>query len=234
MRRSGLVLDVTRAASGNREARRVYTVQRVGVQVGNLGGRSNRKRCSAGGYGGDELGARQSAGTSEVARGEFVTVHPVDPEPPPNKMSPVEVPPMPTVPAPLPSTVRLPVPEMAVPDTFSELTAADDSVPPVMVAPLMVPEVEMVVIPDRAPATLTSKFVESMTSGADPPPRVICPELEPVLILVAKFELLFMLAVAPDTVRPNAPCRSPAPESTPTAVNAPVALYPPKSVPVES
>ena len=82
-------------------------------------------------------------------------------------MSPVEMPPIPTVPAPLPSTVRLPVPEMAVPDTFSELTAADDSEPPVMVAPLMVLRTV------STPAVETLKLLEEIVIAALELPMVM-------------------------------------------------------------
>jgi hypothetical protein len=63
-------------------------------------------------------------------------------------MSPVDIPPIDTVLAPLASSVNAPVPLMAVPDTLRLLTALavseppdtepPDNVPPEMVAPLMV------------------------------------------------------------------------------------------------
>ena len=92
----------------------------------------------------------------------LVTVQPVEPEPPPSRMSPVLMPPIETVLAPLPSIVRAPVPEIAVPETLRELTAValrvpPDSVPPLMVAPLIVELVAIVVIPLKAPAVETSK-----------------------------------------------------------------------------
>lgn len=71
-----------------------------------------------------------------------------------------------------------------------------------IVWPLMAPLVATVVIPLKAPAELTSKLVESMTSGDDPPPMLTVPVLDPVLILVLKFELLFSETAAPLAVRP--------------------------------
>ena len=52
-------------------------------------------------------------------------------------------------------------------------------------------------------------------------PIVTLPVLVPVLIVVAKLELSFMLAAAPLIVRPPVPCSRPVPELTPTAVRAP-------------
>jgi hypothetical protein len=85
----------------------------------------------------------------------------------------------------------------------------------------MVLLVEMVVIPLNAPALDTSKAVESICSGEEPPPRKIVPVLLPVLILVLKFELVLMELAAPLTVIPPVPCSRPVPEFTPTAVTAP-------------
>ena len=75
----------------------------------------------------------------------LVTVQPVLPEPPPRRMSPVLVAPILMVLVPLASTVRAPVPEIAVPDTLSELTAEAVSVPPDTLPPLRVPP-EMVAV----------------------------------------------------------------------------------------
>jgi hypothetical protein len=88
----------------------------------------------------------------------LVTVQPVEPEPPPRRMSPVDMPPMPTVPPPVPSIVRPAVPEMAVPETLRELTALVVRVPPLTLPPLSVPpEMVALLIVDRAvTAPLTS------------------------------------------------------------------------------
>ena len=68
--------------------------------------------------------------------------------------------------------------------------------------PVMRPEALRVVMPERAPALVTSKLVESITSGADPPPMVMVPVLVPVLMLVGLLLLAFKLIVAPETVAP--------------------------------
>jgi hypothetical protein len=91
----------------------------------------------------------------------LVTVQPVEPLPPPSRMLPVEVPPIPIVLAPLASTVRAPVPEIAVPDTFSEFTAVPVRVPPETEPPDRVPpEIVAVLIVEAvvtAPDALTLK-----------------------------------------------------------------------------
>jgi hypothetical protein len=69
----------------------------------------------------------------------FVTVQPAAPRPPASNTSPVDMPPIETVFEPLALIVSAPVPEMAVPDTFSELTAEPVSVPPERVAVFIVP-----------------------------------------------------------------------------------------------
>src|SRR2546421_13074393 len=70
---------------------------------------------------------------------------------------------------------------------------------------VIMPLVASVVTPETAPALDTSKFVESMTSGALPPPKVIVPVELLVLILVLLFEALFRLTAAPLTVSPPVP-----------------------------
>jgi len=57
------------------------------------------------------------------------------------------------------------------------------------------------VIPESAPADETSKLVESITSGAEPPPIVTVPVEVPVLIFVAKFEEALMDAIPPEVVK---------------------------------
>lgn len=82
----------------------------------------------------------------------------------------------------------------------------------------MVLEVAIVVIPESAPAEETSKLVESMTSGAEPPPMVTVPEEVPVLILVAKLEPTFKLMAAPEAVNPKELVSNPAEVMVPEPV----------------
>lgn len=108
-----------------------------------------------------------------------------------------------------PLKAMLPVAEPVVP-RVKALAPWIVSVPVKLAALLIVCEfivllVAIVVIPLRAPALLTSNPVESITSNDEPPPIVVVPVLEPVLILVAKLELLLIEAVAPETVTPPVP-----------------------------
>src|ERR1019366_5276557 len=82
----------------------------------------------------------------------LVTVQPVEPEPPPSRMSPVLPEPMDTVLDPLASIVRAPVLLMAVPDTLRLSTALAVRVPPLTVPPLRVPPeiVAELIVPAQA------------------------------------------------------------------------------------
>ena len=78
-------------------------------------------------------------------------------------------------------------------------------------------------MPEMAPPEETSKLVESMTRGAEPPPRVMVPEEVPVFREV--FELvLLLIEVVPVMVKPPVPCSNPEPELSPTNTPAPVLL----------
>ena len=96
----------------------------------------------------------------------LVTVQPVLPEPPPRRMSPVLVAPRLIVLAPLASTVRAPVPLMAVPDTLRLLTALAVRVPPLTLPPLRVPPLMvavLIVLPVvTAPALVTVKAAPAL------------------------------------------------------------------------
>ena len=96
-----------------------------------------------------------------------------------------------------------------------------------MVAPLMVPLVLMVVMPERAPAAvrlrplpLMARPVESMLTAPLPPPRLTAPVEVPVLMLVVLLALVLML-VAPEMVAPPVPWMRPVPLLRPTEVMAP-------------
>ena len=75
-------------------------------------------------------------------------------------------------------------------------------------------------MPLNAPALVTSKFVESITNGEEPPPKVIVPVLVPVLRPMVLVPLL-VIETAPVRVKPPVPCSKPEPALTPTAVTAP-------------
>lgn len=75
---------------------------------------------------------------------------------------------------------------------------------------LIVDEVLIVVIPERAPALETSKLVELIVRAELPPPMLMAPLLVPVLISVVKLELLLMETAPPAVVIPVAPDITPA------------------------
>ena len=66
---------------------------------------------------------------------------------------------------------------------------------------LMLPLVAIVVMPDSAPAELTSKLVEFITNGAEPPPIVTVPVEVPVLMLVLLLDEAFR-EIVPVAVTP--------------------------------
>ena len=76
--------------------------------------------------------------------------------------------------------------------------------------------------PLNTPAVETSQLVVFMVRVLEPPPIVVAPVDVPVLIFVAKLELLLMLVVAPEIVAPSWPVMSPATVSAPLMVVSPV------------
>ena len=91
----------------------------------------------------------------------LVTVQPVLPEPPPRRISPVEVAPMemvPVVPASMVRPVAAACTAMAVLDTFSPLTAVAVSVPPETLPPLKVP-------PDSVPPLMVAPLMVEATAN---------------------------------------------------------------------
>ena len=141
----------------------------------------------------------------------FVTVQPVLPEPPPRRMSPVDIPPIDTVFVVFASIVSAPVPDIAVPDTFKLLTAVALNVPPDTVPPLNVPaEIVAPLIVD-VQANAPVLFVTVHPVEAEPPPRRMSPVLVPPIwtwpvvpalidILVAAVEAE-MFGLTPENVR---------------------------------
>lgn len=108
----------------------------------------------------------------------LVTVQPVEPLPPPSRMSPVDVPPIDTVPLPLASTVRLPLPvEIALAPTFRELTAVALKVPPVIVPPDTLPPEN--VPPDSVPPLIVAPLIVPVTVNV-PPIEALLVTLRPV------------------------------------------------------
>ncbi len=99
----------------------------------------------------------------------LVTVQPVEPAPPPSRMSPVEVAPMETVPAPVPSMVRLPVPWTEVPEMVRPLTAPEVMVPE---PALMLPP-EVVMPPGMLAARPVRPSVRAVVVAAVPMVRVV-------------------------------------------------------------
>ena len=96
---------------------------------------------------------------------ELVTVHPVEPDPPPIRISPVEVLPMFTAPEPLPSRLRAVLaPPAAIDAAPVKVRAA-----PVKVLPLYVPEVVMLPEP---------KLKEPLEVDSEPPAVVMPLPLE--------------------------------------------------------
>ena len=170
---------------------------------------------------------------------ELVKVQPVLPLPPPSRMSPVLIPPIPMVFAPLASTVSAPVPDIAVPDTFSELTALAVRVPPETVPPLNVPA--EIVAPFIVPvqAKLPEALVKVQPVLPDPPPS----RMSPVLVLpmlTAPLPLPSRLRAV--LVPPAATARAPVPVMavpdtlrlfTAAAVSVPPDTLPPLNVPAE-
>jgi hypothetical protein len=80
-------------------------------------------------------------------------------------MLPVEVAPMDTVPAPVPSTVSEPVPVIAVPDTARLFTAVAVRVPPDTLPPLKVPALRVppeIVAPLMVELALSAPFTSTL------------------------------------------------------------------------
>lgn len=111
---------------------------------------------------------------------------------------------------------------------------------PVPVEKVPVPEIAKLpdawvypVIPDNAPALDTSKFVESITKGADPPPKVTVPVEVPVFILVAKFEEALRDIVPPVEVSAPETVSPPDAVSKPVLVSVPLLVVVIPVLPIE-
>jgi len=76
-------------------------------------------------------------------------------------------------------------------------------------------------MPESAPEDDTSKLVESIDKGEDPPPSVIVPVDVPVLIFVAKFEEALRDVAAPDIVAPPFAVKRPVRVEAPVVVRVP-------------
>ena len=125
---------------------------------------------------------------------ELVTVQPVEPEPPPRRMSPVLVPPIwtwPVVPA---LTVRL---VAAVDALIAGLAPENVRVVALKVLVLMVLDVDIVVMPERAPAVETLR-------------PLLVRENVPVALPIAVLDVPVVLReiVPPEIVAPRLPVRS--------------------------
>lgn len=182
---------------------------------------------------------------------EFVTVQPVDPDPPPSRMSPVLVAPSEIVPVPLASTVRLPLPvEIAFAPTFKLLTAVAVRVPPVIVPPDTEPPLK--VPPDSVPPLMVAVLIVpeqsrlpvalSMVQPVEPlpPPIMILPvEVPPIETVPVPVPS----SVKPVFVPPEEIDNAPVPliavpltlsELTAVAVSVPPLTVPPDSVPPDT
>lgn len=151
---------------------------------------------------------------------EFVNVQPVEPDPPPRSILPVDVPPMLIVPLVAASRVRFwavppadiarpdPLPLIAVPDTLRLFTAVPLREPPVMVAPLIV----------ELQANTPVALVTVQPVLPDPPPIRMSPVLVPPISTwpdVEPFRLRFW------AVPPAATARALLPVTEATPVRAP-------------
>ena len=130
---------------------------------------------------------------------ELVTVHPVEAEPPPRRISPVELLPISTAPLPLASRERLsfvPLGDMAVAPTINPLTWVELRLPPEMVAPLMV------LVHAKAPVELVTVHpVEP-----DPPPMLMSPvEVPPMLTAPLPLPSKLMAVLVPPEATDAAP-----------------------------
>jgi hypothetical protein len=111
----------------------------------------------------------------------LVTVQPVEPEPPARRTSPVLIPPMDTVLAPLASMVSAPVPDIAVPETLSEFTAVALRVPPETLPPDNVPPEIVALFIVEVQAKAPVELVTVQPVEPDPPPNRMSPvEVPPI------------------------------------------------------
>src|SRR5665647_1548316 len=96
-------------------------------------------------------------------------------------MSPVEAAPKEIVLTPLASIVKAPVPEIAVPDTLSELTAVAVKVPPDTLPPLKVPpdRVDPLIVPSQIKLPLPLLMVQPV-EPLPPASRTLPVEMPPM------------------------------------------------------
>ena len=153
----------------------------------------------------------------------LVIVQPVEPEPPPSRMSPVDVPPIETVLEPFESIVRPPLPvEIALAETFRLLTAVPVRVPPLTVPPEIVAPFSVELHANAPVELVTVQPVEP-----EPPPSKMSPVLVPPMLTV-------LLPFA-STVRPADPAEMAFAltfrEFTAVPVSVPPLTVPPETVP---